>query len=55
VDDPFVIASAHVSSACVVTEEERKPNAARKPDVCDPFNIACCSLEILIDRENGSF
>jgi hypothetical protein len=51
----LVIASPHVSFACVVTEEERKPNAARMPNVCDHFNIDCCSLEILMDRENWSF
>jgi len=55
VDDPSVIASPHVNSACIVTEEERKPNAARIPIACDHFIIDCCSLEILMDAENWSF
>jgi hypothetical protein len=55
VNDPFVSDSAHINPASVVTQEERKPNAAWIPNGCDPFNIDCCPLEILIDGDNGSF
>jgi len=55
VADPFVIASAHVRHACVVTEESFKPNAARIPNVCDRFGIDCISIEEMMERENWSF
>ena len=53
--DPFVIASASSNGACVVTEEEHKPNAAKIPNVCEYFSIAYCSLETLMDREGWTF
>jgi len=55
VADPFIIASAHVRDACVVTEESFKPNAARIPNVCDHFGIDCISIEEMMERENWSF
>ena len=53
--DPFVIAAANARGACVVTEEARKENAARIPNVCDHFGIRCCSLESLMEQEGWSF
>lgn len=55
VADPFVVASAHVRDACVVTEESFKPNAARIPNVCNHFRIDCISIEEMMERENWSF
>jgi hypothetical protein len=40
VADPFLIASARARSGTVVTEEEKKPNAAKVPNVCDHFKVA---------------
>ncbi len=45
VADPFVIACAHAKRGTVVTEERLKPNAAKIPNVCDRFGIACTNLE----------
>lgn len=55
VADPFVIASAHVRGACVVTEESFKPNAAKIPNVCGRFGIDCISIEKMMERENWVF
>ena len=38
--DPFVISKAYIANACVVTEEENKPNAVKIPNICDYFKIA---------------
>ncbi len=40
---------------CVVTEEVRRPNAARIPNVCDHFGIGCINLEQLMEREGWQF
>ena len=53
--DPFVIASAYARKACVVTEESRKPNAIRIPNVCDYYGIECTNLDGLIEREGWRF
>lgn len=45
VADPFVIASAAVRGGCVVTEEARKQNAARIPNVCGAFKVPCTNVE----------
>ncbi len=55
VADPFVIASAAVAGGCVVTEEVKKDNAAKIPNVCDHFGIRCTSLEGFMGRENWEF
>jgi hypothetical protein len=55
VADPFLVAAAHANGACVVTEEEHKPNAAKIPNVCEHFGVGCCSLEDLLDREGWTF
>lgn len=39
VADPFIIARGAGHDACVITEEERKPNAAKIPNVCDHFGV----------------
>ena len=56
VADPYIIAKAGVlADGCVVTEEERRPNAAKIPNVCDYFGIDCINLEELMEREGWQF
>lgn len=43
--DPFVIATARVRGASVVTQESDKPHAAKIPNVCRHFGIPCMNLE----------
>lgn len=54
--DPFVIAKAGcIDGGCVVTEEKRRPNAAKIPNVCDHFDIDHMSLEEFMEKENWTF
>ena len=55
VADPYVIAKAATMGMCVVTEEVRRPNAARIPNVCDHFGIECINLQELMEREGWQF
>ncbi len=55
VADPFVIAAAKMRGACVVTEEVKKMNAARIPNVCEHFQIDCTNLEGMMEREGWMF
>lgn len=55
VADPFVIASAKVKNGCVVTEENKKKNSSRIPNICDHFNIDCTNIEGFMRRENWEF
>lgn len=55
VADPFIVARAIVVDACVVTEEGRKENAAKIPNVCDHFSVDCINLEGLMEREDWRF
>ena len=56
VADPFLIAKAGASMGMrVVTEETRRPNAVRIPNVCDHFNIECINLQQLMEREGWQF
>ncbi len=55
VADPFVIASAKVRDACVITEESKKDNAAKIPNVCEYFHINCSNLEGFMEREKWKF
>lgn len=56
VADPFVIAKANVlENGCVVTEEVKKPNAARIPNVCEHFGISCLNLEAFMENEKWRF
>lgn len=45
VADPFVVAKAQAHSACVVTEESVKPNAAKVPNVCAHFGVKCLNVQ----------
>ena len=55
VADPFVIAAAKVKNGCVVTEEDKKENAARIPNICEHFNLDCTNVEGFMRRENWEF
>ena len=56
VADPFVIAKAWtLEEGCVVTQEVKKPNAARIPNVCEHFDIPCLNLEAFMENENWRF
>ena len=53
--DPFVIAAAQVRGGCVVTEESRRENAIRIPNVCDHFGADCANIEGFMERENWQY
>jgi len=55
VADPFVIARAKISGACVVTQEKKTENAAKIPNVCDHFGIRWINLEGFMKEENWTF
>ena len=55
VADPFVIASAKIRNATVVTEELFKPNAAKIPNVCSHFGVPCMTLEKFLQTQNWTF
>ena len=56
VADPFVIAKAQaLEQGCVVTQEVKKPNAARIPNVCEHFDIPCLNLEAFMAHEEWRF
>lgn len=51
VADPWLIARARAVDGCVITEEKLKPNAAKIPNVCEHFGIACKNMqELLADK-----
>ena len=53
--DPFVIALAKVMNYCVVTQENKKPHAARIPHICEHFEVDCTNLQGFMKREGWSF
>ena len=56
VADPFVIAKAQaLEEGCVVTQEIKKPNAAKIPNVCEHFGIPCLNLEAFMKNEKWRF
>ena len=55
VADPFVVARAKVFEATVVTMESWKPNAAKIPNICQHFGVACTDLEGFMATEGWSF
>jgi hypothetical protein len=55
VADPFLVASAKVNNAILVTEEVFKPNAAKIPNVCQHFGVQHINLEQLMTAENLLF
>ena len=55
VADPFVIARAKISGACVVTQEKNTEKASKIPNVCEYFKIPCINLEGFMEKENWTF
>lgn len=55
VADPFVVAAAVVRDATVVTQEVFKENAAKIPNVCRHFGIACLNLEQFMTHHRWNF
>jgi hypothetical protein len=55
VADPWVIARARLSGACVVTEEALKPNASKIPNVCAHFGVECANLREVFRREGWRY
>ena len=54
--DPFVVARCSIlSQGTVVTLEKYKTNAAKIPNICRHFGIACMSLEQFMEAENWRF
>lgn len=53
--DSFVIARAGVLGLTVVTNEKQKPNAAKIPNICSHFDIACINLEGFMELEGWRF
>jgi len=55
VADPWVVACAAITNGCVVTQETLKPNAARIPNVCEHFGVACADLERFLAEQKWKF
>jgi Domain of unknown function (DUF4411) len=55
VADPFVVAAAAVNGATVVTQERFKENAAKIPNVCQHFRVACVNLEEFMTSQGWNF
>jgi hypothetical protein len=55
VADPFIIAKAKASNGSVITEEQKKDNAAKIPNICAHFHIECYNLEGFMEKENWEF
>ena len=56
VADPFVIACARaLGGGCVVTQEVKRPNAAKIPNVCEHFGIPCLDLEAFMEAEDWRY
>ncbi|MCK0198976.1 DUF4411 family protein [Ancylobacter sp. 6x-1] len=54
--DPFVIATARISGAVIVTEEGRgSPGKPKIPDVCDAYGVECINLLDLIRKVRWKF
>jgi hypothetical protein len=53
--DPFVIAKAAVEKKTVVSMELLKPNAAKIPNICKHFGVACMTLEQFMEAEKWQF
>lgn len=55
VADPFIVASARVNEAVVITEESMRPNAAKIPNICDHFDVEWHDLEWFIEQQGWAF
>lgn len=55
VADPFVIAKASGKGGIVISEEGKKQNAAKIPNVCDHFGIQCSNVEGFLSKNGWKF
>lgn len=55
VADPFLIASAKINNAIVITEERYKRGAARIPNICEKYEIDCINIEKFLLLEDLKF
>ncbi len=55
VADPFLVAAGFHTGGTVVTEEKRKPNASKIPNVCDDFKIEVTNVEGMLEQLGWSF
>ena len=56
VADPFVVAAAATKEeGTVVTQETLKENAAKIPNVCQHFGVACINLEEFMTHQDWNF
>lgn len=55
VADPFLVAKAKVENTTLVTQEERRENAAKIPNVCEHFGVQYTNLEGFMEREGWQF
>ncbi len=55
VADPFVIAAAQARNGKVVTEEVMRKNAAKIPNICEHFEIACIDLATFLNEQGWTF
>ena len=53
--DPWVVARGAALSACVVTEETLKPNAAKIPNVCEHFGVDCTNAQGFLSEVGWRF
>ena len=55
VADPFLVAKAKLENAVLVTQEEKRENAAKVPNVCEHFSVQYTKLEGFMEREGWQF
>lgn len=55
VADPFIVARARILNAQVITEEAMKVNAAKIPNVCQHFGVACTNVQGFLTQEGWQF
>ncbi|MGE5552078.1 MAG: PIN domain-containing protein [Bacteroidota bacterium] len=55
VADPFIIAMAKIRNGYVITEEGKKGNSAKIPNICEYFGINCCNVEGFMEINDWTF
>ena len=53
--DPFLVARAAVTGSTVLTTEKPRLNAAKIPNICQHFSVACVDLEQFMEMEGWTF
>lgn len=54
--DPFLVASAKIKKATVITEESKKGETGSKiPNICDHFEVPYLNLEMFMEKEDWKF